>query len=82
MGSLLCALVMDHELAITLWAVGLTALVGAFSWIFVTAYNSSESRHKRAENKFEDLDENTADIRYRTDLSPWRSHKSEDDSSS
>ena len=65
---------LGHGIADAFWASVFIALFSSLGWILSRGFARMEKRHARAEKKFDDLDDNVADVRYHTQLPPWRSN--------
>lgn len=57
--------------------LALTALLAFSVWLLQRWISANENRHLRAEEKFEDVDENIADVRDQTHLRPWRHRRTD-----
>ena len=69
---------LNHQLMDAFWASLFTAIFGLIGWLGNRAFARMDKRHERAENKFEDVDANIADVRYETKLRPWHGNNQGD----
>lgn len=70
----------DHDIVDAFWAALFVALFGGIGWLLNRGFARMENRHKRAEDKLEDLDDNISDVRYNHQLPPWRARKDREES--
>lgn len=70
----------DHSVLDAFWAALFGALFLGLGWILNRGFSRMDKRHRQAEQKFDDIDENTANIRHHTQLPPWRTRHTDDES--
>jgi hypothetical protein len=61
----------DHQIVDAFWASAFLAVFSVVGWYL----HRNEDRHDRAEAKFDEIEDNMGDIRWRSNFPPWSSAK-------